>query len=309
MKTQAPTFEARTIDDLVIDDEASFGHVSLYADLKAILRRDRYEFRVLPASVKPRWDRALFLNLTFWGSGGEGDVLVDDHIAADVVAHVAWHHLAARAFAPARPSRSSGGGAAVRFLGTIRSFGALVLAEAIASAFDLYLIGSLLRRARRSSFLETQVAAIAETARAAGMSERRFQALLEGIAGEPERAFEDLRRILCDAAHALRACSTADAALSVLSSFDGHRFAPLLHRYELSNWLLYARAYGSADVAPEAAVVAVDRALRAEEEPLEWLRATWVKPALVGATAPKRAILRYEGAPRSVSGRRPARTR
>ncbi len=269
-KTKAWAFDIRTIDDLVIDDESSFAHVGLYADLKEILRRDRYEFRLLPKSAKPRWDRALFLNLTFWGSRPEGDVLVNDHIAADVVAHVAWHHLAARALAP---SRASGRGGR-------QSFAALVLGEAIASAFDVYLVGRLLGHAPRSSFLETQVAAMAETARAAGMSERRFQALIEAVAREPERAFEDLRQVLCDATHALRACSTADAALSALASFDGHRFGALLHRYELSNWLLYARAYGTETVAPAAAVVSVDRALRKNEEPLEWLVTAWVRPAL-----------------------------
>ena len=272
-KAQTRAFQTRTIDDLVIDDEASFAHVALYADLKEILRRDRYEFRVLPKSAEPRWDRALFLNLTFWGSGSEGDVLVDDHIAADVVAHVAWHHLAARALRPSRASRET----------KPQSFGALVLAEAIASAFDVYLIGRLLGHARRSLFLETQVTAMAETTRAAGMSERRFGGLLEDVAREPERAFEDLRQILCDATHALRVCSTADAALSVLASFDRHRFGALLHRYELSNWLLYARAHGAEAVARGAAVVAVDRALRKDEDSLEWLVTAWVRPALEGS--------------------------
>jgi len=30
-------------------------------------------------------DRALFLNLTFWGASEGGDVLVDAHVPADVV--------------------------------------------------------------------------------------------------------------------------------------------------------------------------------------------------------------------------------
>jgi hypothetical protein len=284
-KKRTAALETRTIDDLVIDDEASFAGVELYADLREILRRDRYEFRVLPRSAAPRWDRALFLNLTFWGSDAGGDVLVDDHIAADVVAHVAWHHLAARAFAPAGSSR-----------GVARpSVEALVLGEAIASAFEVYLIGRLLRHApSRSSFLETQVSAMAETARGAGMSKIHFEALLQSIALDPERAFEDLREILCDAARALAGCSTAAAALSVLAAFDAHRFGPLLHRYELSNWLLYARAYGAGAVGRDAAVRAVDQALRKHANPLAWLTRVWVKPALGTSRRSKKATLLYE---------------
>src|SRR3954470_21668405 len=100
-------FRRLTLADLTIDDDRSFRHVEIYADLKEILRRDRYSFRILPESGLASWDRALFLNLTFWGANEGGDVLVDTQVPADVVAHVAWHHLAAKALsdpASARPS-------------------------------------------------------------------------------------------------------------------------------------------------------------------------------------------------------------
>jgi len=254
----APALVTRRLDDLVIDDEASFRHVGLYADLKAILRRDGYEFRLLPPSSEGRWDRALLLNLTFWASGDGGDVLVDDHLSADVVAHVAWHHLASRAL-PSPPSAE-----------------ALFLGEAIASAFDVYLVGRLLGHAPRSTFLATQVPAMADAAAAAGLSDDGFQALLERIAGDPERAFEDLRELLYDATSALFACSTASDGLTALAAFDGHPFAALLHRYELSNWVLYARAYAGRGRGIDESTRAVDRALRAESDALAWLAKAWV---------------------------------
>jgi len=266
-KRGAPAFATKTIDELEIEDERSFQHVGLYADLKEILRRDAYSFRVLPASLAGRWDRALLLNLTFWGSGSGGDVLESDHIPADVVAHAAWHHLAARALAPAA------GGA--------QSAEALFLGEAIASAFDVYLVGRLLGHAPQSSFLESQVPAMAEAAEAAGLSDEGFEALLEGIATDPERAFEDLRALLVDATNALCACKDADAALVAMAAFDEHRFAPLLHRYELSNWVLYARAYASAAPGHDAGAGAVDRALRDKgAAAIDWLAANWVTPAI-----------------------------
>lgn len=266
MITPRPSLRVLTehsIDHITIEDEASFRHVGHYADLKKILRLQAYRFRVLPLTMA-RWDRAVFLGLTYWGEA-DGDVLVDRNVPADVITHIAWHRLAAHALTPA---------------GTQVSADALFFGEAIASAFDVYLVGRLLHHAQDSSFLATQVPAMAESADAAGLSEDDFAALLETIAADPERAFEDLRELLFDAATALLACTGADAALAVFLALDAHRFAPLLHRYELSNWLLYARAYAADSLQPDPAVRALDRRLRDEKVALDWLTTAWVIPAL-----------------------------
>ncbi len=257
-----PGLTTRTIDELRIEDERSFRHVALYASLKEVLRRDEYVFRLLPKSLAGRWDCALLLNLTFWGASEGGDVLVDDVLPADVVAHAAWHHLAARAFAAAD--------------GGPLSADALFLGEAIASAFDVYLIGRLLGHAPRSSFLGTQVPALADSASEAGLSEEEFHSLLEEIAGDPERAFEDLRQLLFDATTALAACSGVNDALVVLERCERHRFGPLLHHYELSNWVLYARAYAKGGLEPDERARSVDRELRRADVALDWLASTWL---------------------------------
>ncbi|MCL2448237.1 MAG: hypothetical protein FWD17_04765 [Polyangiaceae bacterium] len=265
MRRPAGPFERLTIDDLTIRDERSLRHVALYAQLKEVVRRARHPFRALsPAGRTAREDRALFLNLTYWAPDAGGDVLAARSIDADVVAHVAWHHLATRAL-PASQGRPS---AAALFLG-----------EAIASAFDMYLVGRLLGHAPKSMFLETQVPAMAETARAAGVSKTEFTRMLGGIAADPDRAFAEMRELLWDAAMALHASRTSEEACGVLAAFDRHRFGRLLHRYELSNWVLYARAYarpGRGDRRPRD----VDAALRAAKAPLDWLADRWVAPAL-----------------------------
>ncbi len=261
----ASAFEEKTIDALTIDDERSFRHVGLYSDLKEILRRERFRFRVMRGRAAT-WDRALFLNLTFWSPDAGGDILATDHIAADVVTHVAWHHLAARAL----KGRA----------GTAPSVESLFMGEAIASAFDLYLVGRLLGHAPRSEFLATQVPAMSEAAESAGANADEFATLLAGIAQEPDRAFADLRALLFDATLALHAAKTAEQASRVLARFDGHRFGKLLHRYELANWVLYARAYGRAGRDPAARTL--DRALRKEGLGLDWLTSEWVSPALQG---------------------------
>jgi hypothetical protein len=256
-----PTFRERTIDELTIDDEPSFRHVGLYADLKLVLRRAGYKFRVLPDAMFGRWDRALFLNLTFWGANDGGDILTEDRLPADVVAHAAWHHLAARAL---------GGGEGAL------SADAMFFGEAIASAFDVYLVGRLLGHAPRSSFLASQVPAMAESAEAAGMTEAEFDALLQGIASDPERAFEELRQLLFDATTTLVACAGVQDAMVELARFDTHRFGALLHHYELSNWVLYARAYAKAGLEPDPRVRGVDRELRQAPVALDWLSSSWV---------------------------------
>src|SRR4051812_30496927 len=209
----AVQFGRLTLDDLTIEDERSFRHIELYADLKEVLRRDAYSFRTLPEHAAS-WDRALFLNLTFWGADEGGDVLVDAHVPADVVAHVAWHRLAANAFRTSKGARPSVEG--------------LFLGEAIASAFDLYLVGRVLGRAPESSFLSTQVPAMAQVAEDAGVDEAGFGKLLQGVAEEPELAFKSLRELLSDATAALFRCDGAESALAVLTNLESHRFGSLL---------------------------------------------------------------------------------
>lgn len=264
------TMIERKIEELSVSDERSFRYVGLYGDLKEVLRRDGYRFRLLP-NGPARWDRALLLNLTFWQGAG-GDILEENHVTADVLMHAAWHHLAARALAAE---------------GSHLSVEALFLGESIASAFDIYLVGRLLGCPVRSSFLETQVPAMAEAASAAGLSKQGFQRLLREVAASPERSFADLRALLYEVSVALSRCGGADEALAVLVRFERHRFAPLLHHYELSNWVLFARARGRQGRGPDRRVEAIESALRADAMPLAWLASQWVAPALASpATSP-----------------------
>ncbi len=287
----AGKLEERTVDELKIDDERSFRHVALYADLKEVLRRDRYVFRILPPGSPggrsrrvSGWNRALFLNLTYWTPEG-GDVLEGPRVAADVIAHAAWHHLAARAL-PARASRGRRGGPR-------QTRDALFLGESIASAFDVYLVGRLLGRAPRSAFLHTQVPAMAEVASAAGLSGRRFEALLAGMAEDPAGSFGQLRALLADATRALDGARDAGEAHEALVALDARPFGPLLHRYELSNWVLHARAHagGGAGGTQDPRVRTIEMALRRADDPVSWLAAHWVAPALgregAGAAIPQ----------------------
>jgi hypothetical protein len=257
-------FPSKTLDELTIDDEASFSHVALYSDLRRIVAESDHRFLVLHGNVRrATWDRALFLNLTFWHAADAAEVLADEHIAADVIAHIAWHRLAAAHLAD-RSGRLSGE--------------AMLLSESIASAFDLYLVGRLLGVRPDAEFLQTQVPAMADSAAGATMSEDDFERMLETVAADPERAFEDLRALLYDCASGLYGCSDIAAAAFVLEQHEDRRFSALLHHYELSNWVLYARQFGG-EKTPDEGAKALDTTLRNSAFALDWLEEHWVRPA------------------------------
>ena len=258
-------FRLVKLDELTIDDRASFSGVALYGRLEGTLRRSGQLFRIPEDGQTISWDRALFLNLTYWNEDEAADVLCDDHIPADVVAHVGWHEVVRRELARRRSSPSAVPGA-----------GSLFLAESIASAFDLYLVGRLVARAPECEFVTTQVPLMAECAAEAGLPQASFSALLEEASREPERAFEDLRALLFDAATALLGCAGVAEAQAVLEGLADRRFAPLLHHYQLSNWILYARAYAQPLVADSVAIE-VDTALRQAPVSLEWLDRNFIE--------------------------------
>jgi hypothetical protein len=98
--------------------------------------------------------------------------------------------------------------------------------------------------------------------------------MLATIAADPEAAFENLRELLFDCTTKLLTCKTAEQAHRVFNRMDKHPYAPLLHRYELSNWVLYCRAYATKE--KTATVQRIDKALRKAPNPIAYLRTSWL---------------------------------
>ncbi len=250
-----------SLDDLIIDDAASFAHVELYQRLREVVRHSGHLFQIPKEGSRASWDRVLFLNLTYWSPHG-ADVLCDRHLPADVVAHVAWHHLVTQELSVAT--------------GAATSAAALLFAESIASAFDLYLVGRLLGHAPDSDFISTQVPILTEVAEVAGLSPAQFSAMLDELVRDPERGFEDLRALLFDAASALLPCRSPSEAQDVLAAFEDHRFHALLHHFQMSNWILYCRAWAVAAPTCDAEVRRLDGLLRQAPVALDWLAERWM---------------------------------
>jgi hypothetical protein len=251
-----------SLDELTIDDEAAFARLPLYPRLKEVLRRSGHRFYVPAPGTPASWDQALFLNLTYWNGEEGADVLCDAHLAADVVTHIAWHHLV--------------GEQVTKAAGSARSATAMLFGESIASAFDLYMLGRLWRDAPGAEFVTTQVPIISEAAQEAGMTDDAFATMMTDVSDDPDRAFEGLRQLLFDAATALLACKDVVQAQAQLEGFAGHRFGALLHHYQLSNWILYSRAYAAPAPAVDEVVRGLDASLRAAPAALEWLTQRWL---------------------------------
>ena len=147
--------------------------VAIYERLETFLRGSGHRFLIPEAGQQASWDRALFLNLTYWNVEAAARMLsVICYIPADVVAHVAWVRVGHSIDCPRVAADAAVLPAAL----------ASSTPNPIASAFDLYLVGCLLPRAAESRLprhagpddggVRLQVA---------GLSEAGFAALLEEV--------------------------------------------------------------------------------------------------------------------------------
>jgi len=106
-----------------------------------------------------------------------------------------------------------------------------------------------------------------------------FETLLHGVVGDPERAFEDLRALLFDASQALLGCRDVRHAEATLAGYGNHRFEALLHHYQLSTWILSARAATVDAPAQSRVVLDLDATLRSAPASLDWLADAWLRDA------------------------------
>lgn len=252
------TLKRLTFSELTIEDESSFSHVGLFAELVAIARRDELQFAIAGDERRAGALRALLLNLLFW-EPRTADVLPSDVLPADVVMHVVWHHVAAKHLRPGGLSD--------------------LLAESIASAFDVYLVGRLLGHRPNSEFLTTQVPRMADAALDAGMGEQAFEELLELTSGDPEGAFEAVRALLFEAGCALTEAGALDHADTRLATFEARPFGPLLHHFELPTWVLRTRltqALEDTRVRDQEAL-ALHALLADTKRSLDWLEQHWLR--------------------------------
>lgn len=248
------------IDELTIADEGAYAEFPLWTKLRKRLVEHEVDMYLVEADGPlTHWADTALINHTVRLPKGATEILHDRVVPADALMHTAWHH------------------AGVAAMGSLASTAeGLLLGESVASAFDAFVIGTLLgAESEQPSALDTQVPAMAEVAAAAGGSQEDFEALLHRMAEDPEGSFEELRELLFDVSIGLLYGGTVERAEEVLNGTRGHVFAPILHHYDLSIWVLYARAFG-ADMKEHASLRKIDAKLREVDKPLEWLVEHWL---------------------------------
>lgn len=244
------------LSDVEIVDLDLYRHVAELEMLLAFAKNHDLTFATVDEEG-PAEDEARLLNLAFWHPGGVAEILDEPYLTADQLAHNAWHAAAEVALGPGAKTTEG-----------------LLLAEAVASAFDVYLVGRLVGHHPDAPFLESQVPAMRDAALAAGRSEEEVEALITRFVDAPETSFGQLWALLFDVSRALAKAEDAEAAAAVLRARRDAPLAPLLHHYELPTWILFARAYAEGSTA--ASVVAAEKAIRDADDPVRWLCDNWL---------------------------------
>ncbi|MBL4688924.1 MAG: hypothetical protein JKY37_30315 [Nannocystaceae bacterium] len=243
---------------LTVEDEHDFAAMPLYPRLKQALLDAAVTYRVpAPGSKLSRWDHVLLLNLGFWTPTEPDDVIEGRVLTADVIAHRAWHHLAASALGPGATTLEG-----------------LMLGEAIASAFDAYMIGHLLTSRPDAAMLESQLPAMSDAMLEAGLTDDECSKIFATFSEDPHAAFKQLLTLLYEVGVALCQCDGAEAAAHVLDAASTRPLAPLLHHYRLATWVLYSRGQPpGVDGAPAAALATE---ILASDDPLDLLLTRWL---------------------------------
>jgi hypothetical protein len=255
-------FETRHLDELDVHEQPALRKVPYYEELKEVLRQGRVPFRLFPEASRARADHALLLNVVFWDAGAVDDIIERPLVGAYSIPHIAWHYLTARALAPA-PGRLSAGG--------------WVLGESIASAFDLFLLGHLLREDPGAPTARVIVDRLHAAVLRAGGSDDQMRSLAGGARDDPEAAFADLRELLFVGTQALLECERSDDAFAVLRQIDAQPLGCLFHAYRVADWVLQVKASGAKR--DDEAVDRLDAELRAQRAPVAWLIDRWLTPA------------------------------
>ena len=212
--------EVLTIEALEVFEEDRFRRagIELYDLAFGFLRRTGVQFRILPQGM----GLSRVVNHLIWQADHHLEFLDGKIIHPDQVIHVATHCLLDRLWPEAGPER-------------------LLLAETLASATDLYLLGKLMRAGEEATFLEDTLGSFDYYFELYGSTSPPLEELLQTIHDAPFRAMMDLSDYL------FRFClpflrGTIDEQTLTRSVEKNQPFYPLIHHYHVTNWILNLRA-------------------------------------------------------------------
>ena len=207
--------EALALSDLAIDEADAFRRAGIDLLDAALPLLKNHRFIVTPGKGLAR-----LADLLNWRAGALCEHIDRRGVSADQVIHFAIHHVLDQNLEENHP-------------------GAVLLAECLASASDLYLLGKLSQAGEETAFLSDTIESMCSYyemyAAEPDHLEQFFAAFLEN-------PFETMVETACFLFHFGAAFLKSEPDLAVLTRFSENARYPLVHHYNLTNWILTIRA-------------------------------------------------------------------
>jgi hypothetical protein len=162
---------------------------------------------------------ARLLNLLCWDAASGTEFLDDQEMPADQAIHMAIHQVIERDLGSTTPEH-------------------MLLAETIASASDLYLLGKLAKAGEETAFVTETMESFSFYYETYAAKAEHLETLLQAVLTSPFMAMSQVADFLFETGLLLfQPLSNAEA----LRACTAHAFYPLIHHYNITNWIMAIR--------------------------------------------------------------------
>lgn len=208
--------EMTTLQELEIFEQDAFKRADIkLLDLSLHLLKD-HRMAVIPHST----GLARLVNLLHWDASENLEYLDGEGVLADQIIHFAVHHVMNR-FNQCNTAKG------------------MLFAECMASAADVYLVGKLSQAGEETDFLQDTLESFSTYYEMYAVDETHLELMLSTILEQPFKAMMDLANYLFQFGSALLG---AQPDLEKLIQLQEHFSYPLVHHYNISNWILTIRS-------------------------------------------------------------------
>ncbi|CAM2009866.1 hypothetical protein [Acanthopleuribacter pedis] len=213
--------QKRTLDQIDIYDHDLYKNLNLpLIDLAIdIVARNNTRFTVFPNSK----GIARIINLLEWQAHAYHEYLDGDGIFVDQIVHIALHQAVDTLTGGRHPE------------------GAL-LAEAFASASDLYLLGNIAKTGEETDFVVDTMESLGSYYEMYADGETGLNALLEQLLADPFQTMINVADYLMQFCQPLLYSGSVPEITDEIQRLEQNGFYPLVHHYNTTNWILTIRS-------------------------------------------------------------------
>ena len=166
---------------------------------------------------------ARLVNLVHWEVANQVEYLDEECVAADQLVHIAAHQVVAEILGSHHPH-------------------ALLQAETFASALDLYLLGKLILAGEETDFLIETIESYASYCDLYGQGPAQLESLLRRIQTSPFVSLVEAATYLFQCTETLLENNDIGQATQRLGQLARDPLYPLVHHYNIANWVLALKA-------------------------------------------------------------------